>query len=115
MRKEAEAHAAEDKRKLELINARNEADAAIYELEKVLKEHDAKIGASEKEAVRSAIERTKQAASKDDAGGDPASGERPEGSGAEPGAVCARRRGRPGRWPRRGTGAECGRRQGRAG
>jgi molecular chaperone DnaK len=67
MRKEAEAHAAEDKRKLELIAARNEADAAIYELEKVLKEHEAKIGASEKEAVRSAIERTKQAAGKDDA------------------------------------------------
>ena len=68
MRKEAEAHADDDKRKLELITARNEADAAIYELEKVLKEHEAKIGASEKEAVRSAIERTKQAAGKDDAG-----------------------------------------------
>src|SRR5262249_15722192 len=67
MRKEAEAHAAEDKRKLELIGARNEADAVIYELEKVLKEHESKIGASEKEAVRSAIERTKQAAGKDDA------------------------------------------------
>ncbi len=53
--------------RLELISARNEADAVIYELEKVLKEHEAKIGASEKEAVRSAIERTKQAASKDDA------------------------------------------------
>jgi molecular chaperone DnaK len=67
MRKEAESHAAEDKRKLELIGARNEADAVMYELEKVLKEHESKIGASEKEAVRSAIDRTKQAASKDDA------------------------------------------------
>jgi molecular chaperone DnaK len=67
MRKEAESHAAEDKRKLDLIGARNEADAVIYELEKVLKEHESKIGSSEKEAVRSAIDRTKQAASKDDA------------------------------------------------
>jgi molecular chaperone DnaK len=67
MRKEAESHAADDKRKLEVINARNEADAVLYEVEKVLKEHEAKIGAAEKEAVRSAVERTKQAASKDDA------------------------------------------------
>jgi molecular chaperone DnaK len=66
MRKEAESHAAEDKRKLELISARNEADAIIYKVEEVLKEHEAKIGASEKEAVRSAVERTKQAASKED-------------------------------------------------
>jgi molecular chaperone DnaK len=66
MRKEAESHAADDKRKVEVITARNEADAIIYEVEKVLKEHDAKIGGSEKEAVRSAIERTKQAASQDD-------------------------------------------------
>jgi molecular chaperone DnaK len=55
MRKEAEAHASEDKRKVELITARNEADAIIYEVEKILKEHESKIGSSEKEAVRSAI------------------------------------------------------------
>jgi molecular chaperone DnaK len=66
MRKEAEAHASEDKRKLELINARNEADQIIYEIEKVMKEHEAKLGGNEKDAIRSAIERTRQAASKDD-------------------------------------------------
>src|SRR5262245_49187336 len=66
MRKEAESHAADDKRKLEIIGARNEADQIIYEVEKVLKEHDAKIGGGEKEAIRAAVERTKQAASKDD-------------------------------------------------
>jgi molecular chaperone DnaK len=66
MRKEAEAHAAEDKRKVEVINARNEADQVIYEVEKLLKEHDAKIGGNEKEQIKAAIERTKQAASKDD-------------------------------------------------
>ncbi len=66
MRKEAEAHAAEDKRKLEIINARNEADQAIYEVEKLLKEHEAKLGDSEKTAITSAVERTKKAASGED-------------------------------------------------
>ncbi|MFO0927037.1 MAG: molecular chaperone DnaK [Gemmataceae bacterium] len=66
MRKEAEAHAEEDRRRLELINARNEADTMIYEIEKVMKEHDAKLGGSEKEALKSAIERTRQAMTKDD-------------------------------------------------
>ncbi len=66
MRKEAEAHAAEDRRRLEVINARNEADQVIYEVEKVLKEHEAKIGGSEKSAIQSAIDRTKEAARQDD-------------------------------------------------
>jgi molecular chaperone DnaK len=66
MRKEAEAHAEEDRRKLEIINARNEADAMIYEIEKVMKEHDAKLGGSEKEAITAAIERTRQAAKGED-------------------------------------------------
>jgi molecular chaperone DnaK len=66
MRKEAEAHATEDKRKIEVITARNEADTIIYEVEKVLKEHESKIGGSEKDAIRSAIERTKQSASSED-------------------------------------------------
>jgi molecular chaperone DnaK len=66
MRKEAESHADEDRRKLEIIGARNEADNVVYQVEKVLKEHDAQIGASEKSAVQAAIERVKQAASKDD-------------------------------------------------
>jgi len=66
MRKEAEAHAEEDRRKLELISARNEADEAIYAVEKLLKEHDAKIGGNDKAAIQSAMERTKQAASKED-------------------------------------------------
>jgi molecular chaperone DnaK len=66
MRKEAESHAEEEKQKVELITARNEAENVIYQVEKVLKEHEAKIGASEKSAVQAAVERTKQAASKDD-------------------------------------------------
>ncbi len=66
MRKEAEAHAAEDRRKVEVIEARNQADAVIFSLEKQLKELGDKISANDRQAIQSAIERTKQAASGED-------------------------------------------------
>jgi molecular chaperone DnaK len=66
MRKEAEAHAAENKKKVELITARNEADNHIFAVEKLLKEHGDKLGESEKSAIQSAVERVKQAASGED-------------------------------------------------
>ncbi|MGL4553378.1 MAG: molecular chaperone DnaK [Gemmataceae bacterium] len=66
MRKEAEAHAAEDRRKIEVIEARNEIDAVIHTVEKTLQEHDAKIGASEKAVVSAAVEKAKAAAKGDD-------------------------------------------------
>src|SRR2546427_399777 len=43
MRQEAEKHADDDKRKFELIDARNHADQMIYQMEKLLKEHAAKV------------------------------------------------------------------------
>src|SRR6202142_483418 len=45
MVKDAESHAAEDKKKRELVEARNQADAAIYSAEKALKEAATKISA----------------------------------------------------------------------
>jgi molecular chaperone DnaK len=66
MRKEAEAHAAEDRRKVEVIEARNQADALIFQIEKQLKELGDKIGGSDRQAIQAAIERTKQAASGED-------------------------------------------------
>jgi molecular chaperone DnaK len=66
MRKEAEAHAAEDHRKVETIEARNQADAVIFAIEKQLKELGDKIGANDRQAIQAAIERTKQAASGED-------------------------------------------------
>jgi molecular chaperone DnaK len=66
MRKEAEAHAAEDRRKVEIIEARNQADALIFSIEKQLKELGDKIGGSDRQAIQAAIERTKQAASGED-------------------------------------------------
>ncbi|HEY7330105.1 MAG TPA: molecular chaperone DnaK [Gemmataceae bacterium] len=66
MRKEAESHAEEDRRKVELIEARNQADQVIFAIEKQLKELGDKIGANDRQAIQSAIERTKQAASGED-------------------------------------------------
>src|SRR4051812_13220039 len=67
MRKEAESHADEDKRKLEVINARNEADQNLFAVEKLLREHGEKVGAGEKAAVQSAVDRVKDAMKGDDA------------------------------------------------
>jgi molecular chaperone DnaK len=100
MRKEAEAHAAEDRRKVELIEARNQADAVIFSIEKQLKELGDKIGGNDRQAIQSAIERTKQAASGEDvqairqavsdlqaaAQAMAQQAQRPSGDGAAPGA-----------------------------
>jgi molecular chaperone DnaK len=55
MIKEAEAHAEEDKRRKELVEARNQADAAIYSTEKALKEAENKIPADLKGQVEQAV------------------------------------------------------------
>jgi molecular chaperone DnaK len=61
MVREAEAHAEEDKRRKELVEARNQADAAIYSTEKALKESESKIPADLKKEVEQAISDAKQA------------------------------------------------------
>src|SRR5262249_10937992 len=66
MRRDAESHASEDKHKRELIEARNEADNRIYQMEKLLKEHADKLTDSDRRPIQAAIERVKQAASGDD-------------------------------------------------
>jgi molecular chaperone DnaK len=60
MVKEAEAHAEEDKRRKELVEARNQADAAVYSTEKALKESETKIPADLKKQVEQAIADAKQ-------------------------------------------------------
>ncbi|HZY86696.1 MAG TPA: molecular chaperone DnaK, partial [Gemmataceae bacterium] len=67
MRKEAEAHAADDKKKIELITARNEADQTIWMVEKLLKDNADKVSGADKSAIEAAVERCKQAASSNDA------------------------------------------------
>ncbi len=55
MVKDAEAHAAEDKKQLELVNARNAAEALVHSVRRSLKEYGDKLEASEKEKVEAAI------------------------------------------------------------
>ncbi len=64
--KEAELHSDEDKRKRELIEARNHADALAYSVEKNVKEFGDKIDASEKTRIEDAIARLKKAIEGDD-------------------------------------------------
>jgi molecular chaperone DnaK len=66
MRRDAESHADEDKHKRELIEARNEADQRIYQLEKLLKDNADKVSETDRTPIQSAIEKVKQAASKED-------------------------------------------------
>jgi molecular chaperone DnaK len=61
MAKEAEAHSAEDKAKREEIEARNQLDGMVYQVEKMLKENDDKISGDEKGQVESAVADAKKA------------------------------------------------------
>ena len=56
MRREAESHADDDKRKRELIDARNEADQLIWQMEKLLKDNADKISDADKAPIQAAIE-----------------------------------------------------------
>jgi molecular chaperone DnaK len=55
MVKDAELHAAEDKKKRELIEVRNQADGLVYTTEKSLKEHGDKVDAATRETIESAM------------------------------------------------------------
>jgi molecular chaperone DnaK len=66
MRKDAEANADSDKKKRELIDARNQADQMVYQIEKMLKESGDKITDDDKKPIQTGVEKLKQAASKDD-------------------------------------------------
>jgi molecular chaperone DnaK len=66
MRKEAESHADDDKKKRDLIDGRNKADQVIYQTEKMLKEQTPNVTEADKSAVQSAVDKLKQVASKDD-------------------------------------------------
>jgi molecular chaperone DnaK len=63
---EAQSHAAEDQRRRELIDARNEADALAYSVEKTLKENGERVPASERSRIESAIAEVRAAAERDD-------------------------------------------------
>jgi molecular chaperone DnaK len=68
MAKDAESHAADDRRQKDLIEARNRADAMVYNVEKTLKEHRSKISDAEAAEIDKAIDETKKAIQANDAG-----------------------------------------------
>ncbi|RCW73000.1 molecular chaperone DnaK [Pseudorhodoferax soli] len=55
MVKDAELNAADDKKKLELIQARNQGEASAHSVKKSLAEHGDKLEAAEKEAIEAAL------------------------------------------------------------
>src|ERR671914_2673347 len=55
MVKDAEAHAEEDKKTLELVNARNQCEALVHSVKKSLKDYGDKLEAGEKEKIEAAI------------------------------------------------------------
>jgi molecular chaperone DnaK len=61
MAKDAESHSAEDRKKRDEIDARNRADAMVYNIEKMLREHRDKISEADAKNVESAIEDVKKA------------------------------------------------------
>ena len=58
---DAKAHAADDKKKRELIDLRNQADQVVYQTEKNLKEMGDKIEAEAKNKIEAAVGRVKEA------------------------------------------------------
>jgi len=66
MVKEAEMHAEEDKKRKELIDLRNQADAYIYSVEKSIKDLKDKVSESQKSKVEDAIKKLKESMQTED-------------------------------------------------
>ena len=67
MVQEAESHADEDKKRRDLVEAKNTADTLLHSAEKNLSEYGDKIGGDDKSAIETAIEELKEAKEGDDA------------------------------------------------
>jgi molecular chaperone DnaK len=69
MVKDAEANAEEDKKKREGVDAKNQADSLVFQVEKNLKEHGDKISADDKSKIESDLKDLKEALEKGDVDG----------------------------------------------
>ncbi len=76
MQRDAEAHVEEDRRKREEIEARNEADNAVYRSEKLLRENAEKISGDNRRRIEGAIAAVKDALQGGDAGATKSASER---------------------------------------
>ncbi|EKE18045.1 MAG: hypothetical protein ACD_10C00152G0002 [uncultured bacterium] len=66
MVKDAELNSADDKRKLELVQSKNQADASLHSVRKSLTEYGDKIDAAEKASIEEAIKQLEEALKSDD-------------------------------------------------
>ena len=66
MVKDAELNATEDKKKLEIVQAKNQGDAALHTVQKSLAEHGDKIDANEKSAIEAALKDLEEALKTED-------------------------------------------------
>jgi molecular chaperone DnaK len=67
MVKDAEAHAAEDKERRALVEAKNQAEALVHSTEKSLKDYGDKVSADDKAAIETAVADLKSANEGEDA------------------------------------------------
>jgi molecular chaperone DnaK len=67
MARDAETNSAEDRKLKDTIDARNRADAMVYNVEKTLKEHRSKVGEAEAKEIDAALEETKKTLTENDA------------------------------------------------
>jgi molecular chaperone DnaK len=67
MTKDAESHAAEDRKKREVVDLKNQADQLVYSTEKTLKEHGEKVSAEVRGNIESAVNNLKEAVKGEDA------------------------------------------------
>jgi len=67
MVKDAEANAAEDKKRREAVDAKNHADALVHSTERALAEHGSKVGETDRRAIEDGISDLKEALKGDDA------------------------------------------------
>ena len=66
IRRDAEAHAEEDKKRRKLAEARNKASSLSYEIEKTMKEHTDKLDAGSKSALEASIAKVNEVAKGED-------------------------------------------------
>ncbi len=66
MKKEAESHADEDKKRREVVDLKNQADQLIYSTEKTLKEHGDKVSSETRGKIESAVNNLKETAKGED-------------------------------------------------
>jgi len=66
MVKDAESHASEDKKRRELVEARNQGESLVHATEKSMKEYGDKVQASDKGAIETAMEALRQALAGED-------------------------------------------------